>query len=51
MYFGREEAWDPLEVTLDSEGQFEITDVPAESVSLGVQIKGYMWSKRNPSLD
>lgn len=51
MYFGREGAWDPLDVELGPDGRFELTDVPAESVSLGVRIKGYKFSKRNPNLD
>lgn len=51
LFLGREQAWDHVEVTLDPDGRFEFTDVPGESVSLGVRVKGYRFSKRNPSLD
>lgn len=51
MFLGREQAWDNVEATLDAEGRFEFTDVPAESVSMSVRIKGYRFSKQNPSLD
>jgi hypothetical protein len=51
MYFGREQAWDPLDIELGPEGRFELTDIPAESVSFGVRIKGYKFSKGNPNLD
>jgi len=51
MFFGRENAWDHTELALDEQGTFELTGVPEESVSLSVRIKGYKFSKRNPSLD
>jgi hypothetical protein len=51
LFLGREGAWDHTEALLDAEGRFEFTDVPAESVGLSVRIKGYKFSKRNPSLD
>ena len=51
LVLGREEAWDHAEALLDAEGRFEFQGVPAESVSLSLRIKGYKFSKRNPSLD
>jgi hypothetical protein len=51
LFLGREEAWDHTEVALDRDGRFEFNGVPDESVSVGVRIKGYTFSKRNPSLD
>lgn len=51
MFLGREEAMDSSQIKLDADGRFEFKGVPAESVSLGVRIKGYRMSKRNPSLD
>lgn len=51
LYLGRQDAMDSVESKLDAEGKFEFKGVPAEPVSLCVQIKGYRLSKRNPSLD
>jgi hypothetical protein len=51
MFLGREGAMDSQECKLDADGKFQFKGVPAESVSLGVRIKGYRLSKRNPSLD
>jgi hypothetical protein len=51
LLLGREEAWDHTEVVLDPRGSFEFLGVPDESVSLSVRIKGYAFSKGNPSLD
>jgi hypothetical protein len=51
LFLGREDAWDHTEATLDADGHFEFQGVPAESVGLSVRIKGYKFSKRNPSLD
>ncbi len=51
LFLGREGAWDHTEALLDAEGRFEFTDVPSEAVGLSVRIKGYKFSKRNPSLD
>lgn len=51
MFLGREQAWDHAEAEIGGDGRFEFKDVPAESVSLSVRVKGYKFSKRNPSLD
>jgi len=51
LFLGREGAWDNTEAVLDADGNFDFKDVPAESISLSVRIKGYKLSKRNPSLD
>jgi hypothetical protein len=51
VFLGREQAWDHMELVLDPNGRFEFRGIPDESVSLSVRIKGYAFSKRNPSLD
>jgi len=51
LFLGREKASDHTEALLDEAGRFEFKNVPAESVGLSVRIKGYKFSKRNPSLD
>ncbi len=51
LLLSRENAWDQTEIELDPQGRFEFTGVPAEPVGVSVRIKGYKFSKRNPSLD
>ncbi len=51
LFLGREKAWDNTEAELGAEGRFEFLSVPPEPVSLSVRVKGYKFSKRNPSLD
>jgi hypothetical protein len=51
LMLAREKAWDTTQITLTSDGAFEFEGVPAESASLSVRIKDYIFSKRNPSLD
>jgi hypothetical protein len=51
LLLGREKAWDHDEVILDKDGGFVISGVPAESVSISLRVKGYKFSKQNPSLD
>lgn len=51
LLLSRENAWDHTEMELDPQGRFEFTGVPAEPVGISVRIKGYKFSKRNPSLD
>ena len=51
IFLGRQQAWDHTESVLGPEGRFEFEGVPTESVSLSVRVKGYKFSKRNPSLD
>ncbi len=51
LLLGRDDAWDHSEVQLDASGRFAFLDVPKGSVSLNVRIKGYKFSRRNPSLD
>ncbi|HZR16201.1 MAG TPA: carboxypeptidase regulatory-like domain-containing protein [Verrucomicrobiae bacterium] len=50
LLLSRENAWDHTEIELDSQGRFEVTGVPAEAVGISVRVKGYKFSKRNPSL-
>lgn len=51
LFLGREQAWDHAEVPLGPDGSFEFIGVPAGSVTLTARVKGYAFSKRNPSLD
>lgn len=51
LFFGRDQAWDHTEATLDADGRFTFTDVPSGGVSVSVRIQGYKFSKRNRSLD
>lgn len=51
LFLGREQAWDHMEVALDQNGRFEFRGLPNESVMLSVRLKGYTFSKKNPSLD
>ena len=51
LLLSRQEAWDHSEVVLDAGGRFEFRTVPAGSVSLSLRLKGYKFSKKNPSLD
>ena len=47
----REDAWDHTEVKLGEDGEFIVDGLPDESISINVRVKGYKFSKRNPSLD
>jgi peroxiredoxin/protocatechuate 3,4-dioxygenase beta subunit len=47
----RDEAWDSVQTTADSEGRFSFSGVPAEPVNLSAGVKGYRLSERNKSLD
>ena len=51
LLLGRQEAWDHSEVALEADGRFEFQTVPAGSVRLSARLKGYKFSRRNPSLD
>jgi hypothetical protein len=51
LLLAREGVSDYSEAVLDAGGRFEFQTVPAESVSLGLRLKGYRFSKINPSLD
>lgn len=51
LFLGREQAWDHAEVPLGPDGGFEFVGVPPDSITLNVRVKGYVFSKRNPSLD
>jgi hypothetical protein len=51
LHLSREMAWDHTEVTLDANGAFQVIGVPEEPISINVRVKGYKFSKRNPSLD
>lgn len=51
LLVSRDEAWDTMQLTLDKDGGFETTGLPAETVSLSVRVKGYHVSLQNKSLD
>lgn len=51
LFLGREDAWDHTEVAVSPNGEFRISGVPEEPVSISVRVNGYKFSKRNPSLD
>lgn len=51
MFLGREGAWDHTELPVKSDGSFEFSGLADESVGLSLRVKGYKFSKRNPSLD
>jgi uncharacterized RDD family membrane protein YckC len=42
---------DYAEATLDDHGRFQFLSVPAESVCLSARLKGYKFTRSNPSLD
>jgi hypothetical protein len=51
LLLSREKAWDHTETELNADGSFEFLSVPPEPINISVRIKGYRFSKRNPSLD
>jgi hypothetical protein len=51
LYLGRQKASDSSQTTLAADGKYEFSGVPAEPVVLSLRIKGYKFSKTNPSLD
>jgi hypothetical protein len=51
LYLGREDAWDYTEAMVADDGTFEVSGLPAESISLSVRMRGYKSSHKNPSLD
>jgi uncharacterized GH25 family protein len=51
LLVSREEAWDSTQLILDKDGNFDVTGVPSETISLSVRTKGYHISGRNLSVD
>lgn len=51
LLLSRRDARDVLQQELGLDGSFKFSDVPGQSIGLSVRIKGYKFSKRNPSLD
>jgi hypothetical protein len=47
----RESGWDSQMTVLDANGRFSISGLPAEEITVAVQIKGYHLSTSNRSLD
>ena len=42
---------DRRNVVLNPDGTFDLTGIPRESISLGVDVRGYRFSDKNKSLD
>jgi hypothetical protein len=51
ILLSREKAWDSQIIKLDVNGYFTIKGIPAEAISIHVQVPGQRLSKNNPSLD
>ena len=51
LVVSRDGAWDSQQLTLDENGGFDTTGIPAETISLSVRVKGYRVSAQNKSLD
>jgi len=51
LLVGREKAWDTLQVVLPPDGRFDLSGVPAETISLSLRLPGYRVSAKNASLD
>jgi hypothetical protein len=51
LVIGRKDAWDSLVVRLAPDGKFDVSNVPAESLSVHARVTGYRHSARNASLD
>jgi uncharacterized GH25 family protein len=51
LLVSREEAWDSMQLILDKDGNFDVTGIPSETISLSVRTKGYHVSVRNLSVD
>lgn len=52
LLISREQAWDVMNVELDDQGRFTVTNLPAEDrYSLSVRIRGYHTALKNLSID
>lgn len=51
LMLSRSNVRDISQQELGPDGSFKFTGVPAESLGINVRVKGYIFSKRNPSLD
>ena len=51
LLISRRDAWDSRQVILGSDGGFDVTGIPQETVTLSAHIKGYHVSGRNQSVD
>jgi hypothetical protein len=51
LLLSRDKVRDVSTYELGLDGSFKFSDVPGQSIGLSVRIKGYKFSKRNPSLD
>lgn len=51
LVIGRLHAWDNAGVELDAQGRFDISNVPSESLDIGVNLDGYRFAPGHASLD
>ena len=51
LIIGRRDAWDSFTVELPLSGEFEVSNLPAESLTIGGRVNGYRFSGQNASLD
>jgi beta-lactamase regulating signal transducer with metallopeptidase domain len=51
LLVSREVAWDSMQLTLDAGGNFGVSCIPDELVTLSVRVKGYHVSGQNRSVD
>ena len=52
LFIGRDLAWDTsTDIVLPPDGRFDLTNVPAETISIDTRVNGYHYSVRNVSLD
>jgi beta-lactamase regulating signal transducer with metallopeptidase domain/uncharacterized GH25 family protein len=51
LLVSRQEAWDSMQITLDTDGNFDTTGIPSELISLSAGVKDYHVSARNLSVD
>jgi hypothetical protein len=52
MLVSLDRAWDSLtDLEVAPDGSFEATGVPAGSIGIGISLRGYHLSRKNPSLD
>jgi hypothetical protein len=51
LVIGRRDAWDSFAVDLPPTGEFDLSNLPAESLTIGGSVEGYRFSGQNVSMD
>ncbi|MGH7942759.1 MAG: hypothetical protein ACREFR_17000, partial [Limisphaerales bacterium] len=51
LLINRINAWDSIQVDLPPNGHFDVSNIPAETYSLSVRVRGYHMSPKNASYD